>query len=315
MQNKSMKTGSYTIPFDRKQDKVAIIAPSSACKDAAGNFDLEMSKTRLSIAISLFEERGFSCKYDEKIFAGGNLEYFAASKEERLRQLREAIEDPCIKIISVFRGGYGAGEIVFDCLKIKPSCRKIFIGYSDATVLHYLFNQHYGFPSIHGTISENHKDMMKDIVSVLGGKSAEFTLQAWNQRAQSSSNISAQVTGGNLTLICNMIGTKLHPSLANKILFVEDVNERGYQVHRHLLHMKNAGLFERVKAVIFADFTESDKLLDASIEHFISNYLYSVPVFRTSGIGHGKINYPLALGATGHINNLIFSVESPFKLV
>lgn len=303
------------ITFDRKKDKVAIIAPSSACRDKEGNFDREISRSNLEVAISLFEEHGFSCKYDEKIFTGGSLEYFAASKEERLKQLIEAIEDPEVKIISIFRGGYGAGEIVFDCLKVKPSGPKTFIGYSDGTVLHFLFNQHYGFPSIHGAVSETQKHMMKNMVSVLEGKSAEFTLETQNELARSLSTISAPVTGGNLTLICNMIGSKLRPRTTNKILFIEDVNERGYQVHRHLLHMSNAGLFEQVKAIIFADFTESDRHLDASIEHFISNYLQSVPVFKTTGIGHGKINYPLSLGASGYIDNLIFSVDSPFKLV
>lgn len=303
------------ITIDQKKDKVAIIAPSSACRNEAGNFDLAVSKTRLKVAVSLFEEYGFSCTYDKKIFTGGSLAYFSAYKEERLRQLIEAIEDPKVKIISMFRGGYGAGEIVFDCLKIKPPCQKILIGYSDATALHFLFNQHYGFPSIHGVVSENHKHMISNVVSVLEGKTAKFTIQVWNELAQNSSTISCQVTGGNLTLICNMIGTKLHPDTANKILFIEDVNEMGYQVHRHLLHMSNAGLFAQVRAVIFADFTESDKHLDASIKHFISNYLNLVPVFKTGGIGHGEMNYPLAIGATGHINNLIFSVESPFKLV
>ncbi len=303
------------ITFDRKKDKVAIIAPSSACRNDVGNFDLELSKARLEVALSLFKEHGFACKYDEKIFAGDSLEYFAASKEERLRQLIEAIEDPEVRIISMFRGGYGACEIIFDCLEVRPSGHKIFVGYSDATALHFLFNQNYGFPSIHGVVSENHKNMMNNVVSVLGGKSAVFTLQAKNELARSLSTISAPVTGGNLTLICNMIGSKLSPETTNKILFVEDVNERGYQVHRHLLHMSNAGLFEQVKAVVFADFTESDKHLDASIEHFISNYLHFIPVFRTTGIGHGNLNYPLALGANSFIDNLIFSVESPFKLV
>lgn len=303
------------LTFDRKKDKVAIIAPSSASRNEAGNFDLKMSKSRLEVAISLFEEHGFSCKYDEKIFSGGSLEYFAASKEERLRQLVEAIEDPEVKIISMFRGGYGACEIVFDCLKVRPSGRKILIGYSDATALHFLFNQHYGFPSIHGVVSESHKHMMSNVISVLEGKNAAFSLQAQNDLARTLPAISAPVTGGNLTLICNMIGTMLHPVLENKILFIEDVNERGYQVHRHLLHMSNAGLFKQVKVVIFADFTESDKHLDISIENFISNYLHSIPVFKTTGIGHGKINSPLTLGANGQVDNLIFSIESPFKLV
>jgi muramoyltetrapeptide carboxypeptidase len=303
------------ITFDKTKDKVSIIAPGSACKDEDGNFDLEKSKAYLEVAVSSFEEHEFSCKYDDKIFAGGSLSYFAAPKEERLRQLKDAIEDREAKIICMLRGGYGCGEIVFDCLEIKPSVPKILIGYSDLTVLHFLFNQHYNLPSIHGTVSEKNKNTLEHMISILSGKQSNFTLSAQNEAAHTARHIAGQVTGGNLTLICNMIGTKLHPSFANKILFLEDVNEKGYQVHRHLLHMSNAGLFKQVKAVVFADFTESDKLIDPSIEHFINNYLHSIPVFKTSGIGHGEINYPLAMSANGFIDNLTFSVESPFKLV
>ena len=303
------------IIFDKQKDKVAIVAPSSAFKNDKGSFDLELSRANLAISISLFEEQGFSCVYDEKIFARTNLEYFAAPKEERLRQLKNALEDEEVKIISMIRGGYGAGEIVFDCMNIKSSYPKILIGYSDVTALHFLFNQHYSFPSIHGAVTEKNRDMMGNIVSILSGEQSDYILQPQNDLAGNKTNIRGAVGGGNLTLICNMIGTALHPDFKDKIILLEDVNEKGYCVHRHLLHMHNAGLFEGVKSVIFADFTESDNLIDASLKDFIENYLQVIPVFKTTGIGHAEKNYPIVFGVPSVISNLILNVQNPFKMV
>ena len=45
--------------------------------------------------------------------------------------------------------------------------------------------------------------------------------------------ITGEVMGGNLTVFCNMIGTYLTHETKGKILIFEDVNEKGYHVHRH----------------------------------------------------------------------------------
>ena len=301
------------IKFNRNADKVVIIAPAFACKDSEGNIDKKKSLLRLKSTIDLFETNGFYCSYNKKIFMGDILGYFAAPKEERQRQLIDAIRDPAVKIISAFRGGYGCSEIVFDCLDFKPSSPKILIGFSDITVLHFLFAQHYNFPSIHGIVSPDCAEMMPHLMSVLSGQDVSFNLHSIN--VSSNDNISGETIGGNLTLICNMIGTKLHPNLKDKILFIEDISEKGYQVHRHLLHMKNAGLFESVKAVIFADFTESDAHIDQTIKTFSSVYLSNIPVYRTTGIGHSKINYPLAIGGRSKITGNKLVVSSPFELI
>ncbi len=155
--------------------------------------------------------------------------------------------------------------------------------------------------------------MMPHLISVLSGQDVSFILHSIN--APFNGNILGKMIGGNLTLICNMIGTKLHPNLKDKILFIEDISERGYQVHRYLLHMKNAGLCESVKAVIFADFTESDAHLDQTIKIFSSVYLSNIPVYRTTGIGHSKINYPLAIGGVGKIMGNKLVVNNPFELI
>ena len=216
------------IKFDRKQDKLVIVAPASGSKDAQGKMDKAASFECLQSTVSFFKKNGFQCTYDDQIFAGDTLEYFASPKAERLRQLKNALEEPAVKIISAFRGGYGSSEIVFDCLDIVPSGPKIFIGFSDITVLHFIFNQHYKFPSIHGVMYVQQENMLEEVVSVLEGNDIEFDLKPLNKIAKISPNVTGRMFGGNLTLLCNMIGTKLHPVTKNKILFMEDVGERGY---------------------------------------------------------------------------------------
>jgi len=299
------------IKFNKTTDKVAIIAPASGCNDQNGALDIEKSYHRLKSTIKLFEDNGFTAKHDKNIFSIANLPFFSASKLERTRQLKEALENPEIAIISALRGGYGCAEIAFDLMSVKPSGPKILIGFSDITVLHFLFNQHYGFPSIHGLFSESYQNMINKMLGVLSGEEVKFELQSINTN---NKQISGQMIGGNLTVTCTMIGTKLHPDFSNKIIFLEDVNEKGYHIHRHLMQMYNADLFKGAKAVIFGDFTESDAYMKNSIDSFAKEYLKDIPTYTTKNLGHGIINKPLAIGGIGTINDNKLIVSSPFEL-
>ena len=301
------------IKFDKKTDKIAFIAPASGCSSKSGKLSIEKSKKRLLDTIKLYNDNGFNCIYDESIFLKSKLGYFAAPREKRLEQLKNAILDPEVKIIAAFRGGYGSTEIVFDCLDIEPTTPKTLIGFSDITALHFLFNQKYKLPTIHGAMGIDHARMIEEIINVLDGKEMNFNLNAINDLSKSCGKIDGEIVGGNLSLICNMIGTKLHPHLEDKIVFVEDVNEKGYHVHRFLMHMKNAGLFNGVRAMIFADFSNSDEYVQETIQEFSNSHIKDIPAFTTAGIGHGKINYPVVIGSLGTIDKKVFRVVSPFK--
>ncbi len=303
------------IKFDKKTDKIAFIAPASGCSSKSGKLSIKKSEKRLLDTIKLYKDNGFNCIYDEAIFLKSKLEYFAAPREKRLEQLRGAILDPEVKIIAAFRGGYGSTEIVFDCLDIKPTAPKTLIGFSDITALHFLFNQKYKLPTIHGAMGIDHMHMIEEIISVLGGKEMNFNLNAINDSSKSYGKLSGEVVGGNLSLICNMIGTDLHPDLKDKIVFVEDVNEKGYHVHRFLMHMKNAGLFKGVRAMVFGDFSNSDDRVQETMQEFSNSHIKDIPAFMTSGIGHGRINYPVVIGSSGVIDKKTLKIISPFKLV
>ncbi len=297
--------------FNKQEDEIKIIAPSSGCPAA---------KEKLLAGVKLLEEQGFKCKYDENILSSNaSLDYFASSRNQRSHELKDALFDPKVAIIWAFRGGYGSSEIVFDFVdlvsgELRP---KILIGFSDITSMLLLFNQKLKMPAIHGpvitSLISKQANMLAPIISVLSGNDMVFALKPLNKYANNAT-ISAKITGGNLSVICHMIGSELTIDTNDKILFLEDVNEKGYQVHRYLLQMKMSGLFLNVKALILGDFSESDDKIVTSIESFAKEHLV-IPVFKTEGIGHLAENYPIIIGAEAKINNNNLTIKSSFGLI
>ena len=104
--------------------------------------------------------------------------------------------------------------------------------------------------------------------------------------------ISAIITGGNLALITSSIGTIWEINTNNKILFLEDVGERGYKVDRMLLQLQQAGKFSDVKAIVFGNFSSSDRYVNYAIRNFAENHS-NIPCYKTNKIGHGYFNYPI----------------------
>ncbi|MGV2432650.1 MAG UNVERIFIED_CONTAM: LD-carboxypeptidase [Rickettsiaceae bacterium] len=277
--------------------RVKIIAPSNKAISV-----LESNK-KLEKICSFLDTHGFETSLQANMFSD-DFPFYANSKEARLDGLRNAMLDPSIDIIWAFRGGSGAGEIADLCMDIRPVGNKILIGFSDITFLHMLFNQYYGISSIHGpvltSLTEKHPDTINDIISILGGEAQKIEMSPMNNAAKEE--IQGEITGGNLTLICTMIGTKLHPNTKGKIIILEDIAEQGYKIARNLNHMEKAGLFREAAACVFGDFVDCDQNVDFAINQFIKNQP-NLPIFMTKGIGHGDVNNPIVFGTKGMIRN------------
>jgi muramoyltetrapeptide carboxypeptidase len=64
----------------------------------------------------------------------------------------------------------------------------------------------------------------------------------------------ATLWGGNLSVICALIGTPYLPAIEGGILFLEDTNEHPYRVERQLTQLVNAGILGKQKAVLMGSF-------------------------------------------------------------
>lgn len=299
------------IAFNKRKDKIAIIAPSSLPEDAEKVFNS---------AVSFLENNGFAVTYHPEIFSRKTLDFFAAKKHIRIEGLRYAMDDPDVKIIWGFRGGYGATEIVFDFCDFKPSSKKLLIGFSDITALHALFNNIFHMPSLHAPVLTSilgaQSANFSDIITLFEKGSVQYKLIPLNEAAANvNSSIRSKITGGNLAVLCNLIGTKLHPNTTDKILILEDVWEKGYQIHRYFMHLFNAGLLDNPSAIILGDFTKGDRHVQPALDDICYRYLQLIPVYRITGLGHGDVNNPIVLGTQAKIADNKLSFASPLEFV
>ena len=81
--------------------------------------------------------RGWGYAVSESVHARGKVGRFAASDDERVADLADALADPAVDMILCARGGYGLQRII-DRI---PPIHKPIIGFSDITALHMLAAQ------------------------------------------------------------------------------------------------------------------------------------------------------------------------------
>lgn len=233
--------------------------------------------------------------------------FFAAPLEVQLEQLKYALYSDS-KAIWCLRGGYGSMRLIPHLLKMRPPKRpKLFIGFSDITSLHLFFSQNWKWPVIHGrTISQMDRNLSdtpdrKLLTDIIYGKKSNYTFKnliPLNGPALEKEVIEASITGGNLRIVQSSLGTDWELKAKRKILFLEDVSERGYSIDRMLEQMLQAKLIDKgLAAVVFGDFTEGKErdggdLTIKALERFAEKVPY--PVLRGLPAGHHhEHNFPV----------------------
>ncbi|WP_347938723.1 LD-carboxypeptidase [Rickettsia oklahomensis] len=244
---------------------------------------------------------GLNLQISSKCFAKSKLPFLASSDEIRFNCLQDALFDDSNYIVWSLRGGYGSARLIPYLQKLsKPLKEKFFIGYSDITVLHLFLSQEWGWKTIHGS---NIADLLKPdkdqsnftkLAEILKGKVKQVTINnlvPLNDIAKSSDLVNGKLTGGNLTMLQTSIGTNWQINTKGKILFLEDVNIVAFRLDRALVHLKQVGLLEGVKAIIFGSFDQDSEGTMLVLSNFADSL--NIPVFKTNRFGHAKINDPI----------------------
>lgn len=96
-----------------------------------------------------FEQWGLHVRYGAH-YADRSQPYFAGTDAQRAADLQQMIDDPSVRAIIAFRGGYGSVRLL-PRLDFSPLCRdpKWLVGFSDITTLH-LVMRNLRIESIHG---------------------------------------------------------------------------------------------------------------------------------------------------------------------
>lgn len=108
--------------------------------------------------------------------------------------------------------------------------------------------------------------------------------------------------GGNLAVLCSLLGTPYFPAIKGGILFLEDVAEHPYRIERMLTQLLLAGILSQQKAILLGQFTEyklvpHDKGFKLqSVINWLRNRL-KVPVLTNLPFGHVATKVLLPVGA------------------
>ena len=125
-----MKTQLIKPTHLQKGDTIGIISPSAPLAGLVSH--------RVKKSIAMFKELGFKVKIGKHALKVTG--HTAGNPKERAQDINDFFKDKSIKAIFTFIGGNHSNQLLkyldFALIKKNP---KIFIGYSDATVLHFAF--------------------------------------------------------------------------------------------------------------------------------------------------------------------------------
>jgi muramoyltetrapeptide carboxypeptidase len=229
-------------------DRVAFVAPASG-----------VSREEVERAAAGLLALGLHASFDDAIFLKGR--FTAGAPAARAASIHAALLDPDIAGLIAVRGGYGSAQLLplIDAALLQ-SARKPLIGYSDITALLCFYLQH-GLTAIHGPMADRRLSRGPDgfdadsFRRVVMSDAPAGELCPPRLEPMHAGTASGVLAGGTLTQLMSLMGTPWAFQPADGgVLFIEDIGERPYRIHRLLTQAAQAGLFRQVRAIVLGEF-------------------------------------------------------------
>lgn len=234
-------------------DRVALVAPASS-----------FPPEEIPAGVAELKRLGLEPVWADGIFDKATFE--AGSVATRVSGILKAWRDPEIAALIAIRGGYGSAQLLpFLDPEELVSARKALVGYSDITSLLNLYVRH-GLPAIHGPMIDRRlskgpaaydEDSFR---RVLMQSEPAGELRPPQLETLHAGTAAGVMVGGTLTQLMASMGTpwEFEPP-PGSVLFLEDIGERPYRIHRMLTQASQAGLFVNVTAIVFGEFPGCDE--------------------------------------------------------
>jgi muramoyltetrapeptide carboxypeptidase len=131
-------------------------------------------------------------------------------------------------------------------------------------------------------------------------------MQPWTLGAESGLRVlrpgtaEGVLSGGCISIYAEALGTPYSalPHTRDTVLFFEDIGSKPYQWDRMLLHLRYAGLLERVTGIVFGDMAEcvapeEYALIDETLLHALRDFAGPIAIGLRSGhVAGGNVTLP-----------------------
>ena len=223
--------------------------------------------------------------------------------ERRAENLMRIWLNPEVKAIVAATGGYGAARILPyldpDVFRRNP---KLFVGYSDITALHLWLMRRAHLRVFHGPTLDDlfpggTDPTVLSLLSALTTTRPQTDMGRDAARAVRPGKAVGRLTGGNLSLVQQSIGTPYEIDTKDAILFLEETRDPMSVADERLLHLRAAGLLRHVRGIVFGQLS-LDRSEEDEFEDFLLDLVSDlhVPILMDFPAGHEVPNLTLPLG-------------------
>ena len=242
--------------------------------------------------------------------------YFAGTDDERLAALNASLKSDA-DIVLFTRGGYGLSRLLhrIDWQAVAAS-KKVFCGFSDITAFNLAALAEANYVTFSGPMIAsdfaqsddlNARDFTEaNFFGLLHGETFAYP-ECVSDIASPAQTINGTLWGTNLAMIANLVGTPHMPRIDEGILVLEDVAEAPYRVERMFWQLKHAGILEKLRAIILAEFSDCEPTSGMRYPYSMAEAIETLreiapcPVLTGFPFGHIPAKVTLPIGARASV--------------
>lgn len=267
-------------------------------------------------AKKFLEEKGFKIKVGKYLYE----DYYGScgTRKQKAKDLENMFKDKEVKAIICLEGGETCNTFLdlinYEVIKENP---KIFVGYSDITVLLQTIYNKTGLVTFSGPdfiafgqryAEEQYKEFEDAFIK---GKLNRFSNS--EKKIVKKGEGKGLSIGTNLGCMMYLLGTKYLPNMKNKILFIESLRSSPNECQRRFAHLKQYGMFDKVNGIIIGYNYDLQKNGDIypQMEDIILEYTkgYNFPIIKCNSFGHGIVNSIIPIGTEIEIDTKNDKIE------
>jgi muramoyltetrapeptide carboxypeptidase len=231
---------------------------------------------------------------------------------EKADEIIHAFRDPSISAVFCAEAGYGSIAVIPHLERVDLSRHpKVFVGFSDITILLLYFHMRYGWVTFHGpTVSQEIYKGMPPATELALQEAVSKTTRLGDVYGRDLEVIRpgsarGRIIGGNLTRMLQTLGTPFEIETDGRILFIEEVDEGHIPIDGHLNHLRLAGKLDGIAGIVFSDMEGCMGGDRRALMRYLRRYFRGVeyPVLLGFPSGHGLENITLPIGVRAAISS------------